>query len=220
MARVAIIDFGMGNLYSISNACLQVGLEPVITSSYSDINSSQGIILPGVGAFGDAMKKLTQLNLCELLREKAEETTPMLGICLGYQLLFSHSQEFGSYKGLNIIDGEVLPLKGLDGFLESGNKAPEIGWNRIYFEKEQEGSASCNWLVGMESGSYMYFNHSYYVQPADTSIISTTTMYAGLNLCSSILKGNLFACQFHPEKSGRKGLQIYDNFLKQIQTHG
>lgn len=188
--KVAIIDYGMGNLFSVARACAHAGLEAAITSDPADIRKSDGVILPGVGAFGDAMAALRERGLVEVLRESAK-IKPFLGICLGMQLLMTKSYEFGEHEGLNVIEGEVFRLK--------GRKVPQVGWN----------------LAGDD---YFYFVHSFYVKPSDPKVILTTTRYEDIEFCSILKKGFVFACQFHPERSGEKGLSIYRNFARRVQS--
>jgi glutamine amidotransferase len=218
VARVAIVDYGMGNLFSVSQACEHVGLRAVITASAGEIQAADAVILPGVGAFGDAMETLEKLDLINVLLDLAASPTPLLGICLGMQLLMTESQEFGKHRGLGIVEGEVVRL-------ESGGagsrtvKVPQVGWNRIYPPARGagglSGSGDTTWdmplLAGIPSGEYMYFVHSYYPKPADASAVVSTTSYGPLEFCSSYCQGNVFAFQFHPERSGRQGMSIYRN---------
>lgn len=190
MKKVAIIDYGMGNLFSVARACAHVGLEAAVTSDPGDVKRALGVILPGVGAFGDAMASLRERGLVEPLREAAL-TKPFLGICLGMQLLMTKSYEFGEHEGLNVIEGEVLRLQ--------SRKVPQVGWN----------------LAG---DVYYYFVHSFYVKPADPKVVLTTTRYGDTEFCSSLQKGFVTACQFHPERSGLKGLLVYQNFARRIQS--
>lgn len=207
--KVAIIDFQMGNLFSVFHACQHVGLEPSITSSASEIMCADGVILPGVGAFGDAAANIKQLGLDVVIKDYLASGRPFMGICLGLQILFSESEEFGSFKGLDIIKGCVrkFPRWTRD---VCQIKVPHIGWNKILpYNAEIWNNTP---LQGIESGEYMYFVHSFYVQPEDKSISLSVTNYEGIEYCSGILKDNLFACQFHPEKSAQAGLQIYRNW--------
>jgi glutamine amidotransferase len=213
--RVAIVDHGLGNLFSVRHACNKVGLDAEITFSKKDILHSDAVILPGVGAFGDAMQSLRKLDLVETLQETAL-TKPFIGICLGMQLLMSESCEFEKHLGLGIIPGSVLhfgsPVE-QDG---SGAqlKVPQIGWNSIY---KAENSDTVLWqdtaLDGLSNNEFMYFVHSFYVRPEDPEVILSYTKYGNIEFCSSLKFRNIFACQFHPERSGTQGLKIYKNLL-------
>ncbi|NQT06201.1 MAG: imidazole glycerol phosphate synthase subunit HisH [Candidatus Omnitrophica bacterium] len=210
----AIIDYGMGNLFSVKHACLSVGLKGVLTSSEEKIRSADAVILPGVGAFPDAMNALRDLGLSSVLREIAGMEKPFLAICLGMQLLMSKSMEFGCHEGLDIIKGEVKhfgnPVDQLGGRL----KVPEIGWNRIYKSAHKENSDmwSETLLDGLEGGEYMYFVHSFYADPQEKDIVLSESQYGNIRFCSSLRYKNIFACQFHPERSALSGLKIYKNF--------
>ena len=205
MKKVAIIDFKVGNIFSVVQACEKIGLTVEVTSDYDTILSSDGVILPGVGAFGDAMKNLEDQNLVVTIKDFIKTGKPFMGICLGLQLLFTYSEEFGTHKGLDIINGSVKK------FDNSKDKVPQIGWNKIY-------KSNNDWkktpLKNTINNEYMYFVHSYYVKPYDEDVILSNTNYSGLEYCSSLRKGNIFATQFHPEKSGEKGLEIYKNWSK------
>ena len=197
---IAIIDYGMGNLRSVQKGLERVGFDTVVTREESQIRSARGVVLPGVGAFSACMENLGKFGLVEPLREIVREHKPFLGICLGFQLLFSESEEFGKQKGLELFSGKVV------GFHPSEElKVPHMGWNRI--EKKQDSP----FLEGVSTGDYVYFVHSFYVVPQDPSIIATTTDY-GKPFVSSIATERMFACQFHPEKSQELGLRILENF--------
>jgi glutamine amidotransferase len=211
---LAIVDYGMGNLYSLQRACEHVGLKVAITNSKETILGAPGVILPGVGAFGDAMRTLHRLDLVPVLRDVASEGTPILGVCLGMQLLMSESQEFGHHRGLGLVDGEVVRLsEGSD----SGQhlKVPHIGWSPINYPPHatdgslQDRSWKGSFLEDLADGTPMYFVHSYYVRPASTDVVLSTTRYASVEFCSSLSKGSIFGCQFHPERSGPMGLAVY-----------
>lgn len=206
---VAIVDCGLGNLFSVKHACQHVGIEAIITSSFDTILSADGVILPGVGAFGDAMGELKKRDLIAPLLDFAAQKKPLIGICLGMQLLMSESEEFGHHRGLNLIEGSVVR------FGQSKKtpryKVPQVGWNRI------DGPWSTPLLSAVPEGSYMYFVHSYYVQPCESEVIVSHTIYGDTKFCSSLQKGNIFASQFHPERSGKNGLKIYQNIALLIQ---
>jgi len=217
---VAIVDFGMGNLFSVKQACLHVGLNAIITSSKKDILSSKAVILPGVGAFGDAIASLEELDLFETLHEVVF-TKPFIGICLGMQLLMTESFEFGYNKGLGIIEGSVIKFdfSKLPSARNRKPKVPHIGWNRIIKPK----TTSTNlWeetlLEGLQDGEFMYFVHSYLVEPSDESLCLSVTNYGGTEFCSSLRHKNVFACQFHPERSGPMGLKVYENLASVIYS--
>ncbi len=202
---IAIIDYGMGNLRSVQKAFERIGHSAVVTRDKKIINDADKIVLPGVGAFPDCMKNLADLGLIEPIIKGVEAGKPFLGICLGLQLLFTESEEFGTHKGLDIIKGRVIRFP--EGLSSNGTrlKIPHMGWNEIRMKKKTPV------LDGIPEGSYLYFVHSYYVVPQDKDIIATTTYY-GVEFVSSIWKDNIFACQFHPEKSQQAGLKILVNF--------
>ncbi len=202
--KIVIIDYGMGNLRNVQKGFEKVGLKAQLTRSKKEIERASAIVLPGVGAFKDCMENLERYGLVDPLLRSIEKGKPYLGICLGLQILFSESEEFGSHKGLDLIRGRVVKFKP-----GPEHKVPHMGWNTI--EKEKEVPI----LQGLESGDFFYFVHSYYVIPEKPQWISTFTTY-GKAFVSSIWKENLFATQFHPEKSQQKGLRILENFVKSI----
>ena len=215
-ARVAIVDYGLGNLYSVQRACEHVGLSAAITAQRAEIERADGVILPGVGAFGDAMATLKRLDLVGVLQDAAAADRPLLGICLGVQLLMSESQEFGLHRGLDIIKGSVVQFSGLrEG--QRRLKVPHVGWNRIAPPSDREQSWQGTPLEGLAHGEFMYFVHSYCVQPADAGVVLSVTRYGQTEFCSSIGSGNIFACQFHPERSGAEGLKIYTNWARSLR---
>jgi imidazole glycerol-phosphate synthase subunit HisH len=197
---IAIIDYGMGNLRSVQKGFERVGFQAEITREASKIASARGVVLPGVGAFHACMENLNRFGLIEPIREIVRGEKPFLGICLGFQLLFSESEEFGKQKGLDLFPGKVVGFH-----LNNSLKVPHMGWNRV---EKKKGSP---FLEGITSGDYVYFVHSFYVVPENGSIIATTTEYGGA-FVSSIATDHLFACQFHPEKSQELGLRILSNF--------
>ncbi|HYJ14901.1 MAG TPA: imidazole glycerol phosphate synthase subunit HisH [Candidatus Limnocylindria bacterium] len=197
---IAIIDYGMGNLRSVQKGLERVGVDALVTRDVGQIQSARGVVLPGVGAFSACMENLGNFGLVEPIREIVLQQKPFLGICLGFQLLFSESEEFGNQKGLDLFPGKVV------GFHANRElKVPHMGWNRINKELDTP------FLEGISTGDYVYFVHSFYVAPQDPTIISTTTDY-GQSFVSSIATDRLFACQFHPEKSQELGLRILANF--------
>jgi imidazole glycerol-phosphate synthase subunit HisH len=197
---IAVIDYGMGNLRSVQKGLEHVGFKAVVTRDVSEIHAARGVVLPGVGAFSACMENLGKFGLIEPIREVVRRQKPFLGICLGLQLLFSESEEFGRQKGLDLFSGKVVGFRS-----EENLKVPHMGWNRI--EKKKESL----FLEGISSGDYVYFVHSFYAVPYDNSMIATTTDY-GRSFVSSIATERLFACQFHPEKSQELGLRILANF--------
>lgn len=216
--KAAVVDYGLGNLFSIRRAGEHAGMEVVVTPRKEEILRADVVILPGVGAFGDAMATLHRLDLVEVLREIANSDKPLIGICLGMQLLMSESCEFGVYKGLGIIEGSVVrfenPQEG-DRLL----KVPQVQWNRIFHSNDgrPEGDP---WrdtpLAGLPEGQFMYFVHSFYVRPIDPSVILSVSRYGHVEFCSTLRRRNVFACQFHPERSGSAGLQVYHNLASAV----
>ncbi|MGV9173399.1 MAG: imidazole glycerol phosphate synthase subunit HisH [Promethearchaeia archaeon] len=200
---IAIIDYEMGNLKSIYKCLEHISANAKITDKKFEILNADGVILPGVGAFGDAMKSLRQKELIVVISQLVQEEIPLLGICLGLQLLFTKSYEMGKYEGLNIIKGEVIPFD-----LKKVDKVPQIGWNCVDFQKSE------HFLIdGIPNNSYFYFVHSYHGVPEKEETILGRTEYGELTFCSMISKGNVFATQFHPEKSSKYGILMYENFV-------
>ena len=202
---IAIIDYGMGNLRSVQKGFERVGCEAVVTADPKVVLEAERIVLPGVGAFPDCMRNLEDGGFIEPLLRVIGEGRPFLGICLGLQLLFTESDEFGTHKGLNVIPGRVVRFP--DGMAEGGErlKIPHMGWNQLAMRRPPPV------LEGIGEGSNFYFVHSFYVVPEDTAVVATTTSY-GIEFCSAIWKDNIVATQFHPEKSQEKGLRILKNF--------
>ena len=206
---VAIIDYGLGNLFSVQQACKAVGIRAIITASRDDILRSAGVILTGVGAFGTAMEHLTEKGLVDVLREYALSDKPLVGICLGMQILMTESFEFGRHAGLNIVPGTVMKLQ-----TAPGVKVPHVGWNQIQADKDIEWKGTL--LDGLSNGAAMYFVHSYYVKLEKEDVVSSITQYGPNKFCSSLRVNNISAFQFHPECSGQYGLEIYRNLAKRI----
>lgn len=198
---VAIIDYGAGNIKSVENAVRYLGHEAVLTRDRSLILSADHVILPGVGAFGDAMGRLKKYGLDEVLREVVRREIPLLGICLGLQLLFESSEESPGAEGLGILGGHILRIP--DG---EGRKVPQIGWNDLKYP------VPGRLFRGIPEGSYVYFVHSFYLRAEDPSIVTARTQY-GVSIDAAVESGNVFACQFHPEKSEAVGMKILGNFL-------
>lgn len=201
---IAIIDYGMGNLRSVSKAFEAVGHRPVVTRDVTKIKNASHVVLPGVGAFGDCMANLGRYDLVEPIRLTIQSGKPFLGICLGLQLLFTESEEFGFHKGLGIISGRVRRFT-VDEREGMGLKIPHMGWNQVNFQRP------CPLFKGIADGAHWYFIHSYFVDPSDRQIAATTTTY-GVPFVSSIWRDNVVGCQFHPEKSQTVGLQLIRNF--------
>lgn len=198
---IAIIDYDAGNVRSVEKALLLLGQNVKITDDPKEIERADRVILPGVGAFGDAMHNLKQRGLDTVIRNVVERGTPFLGICLGLQLLFERSDEAPGVEGLGILPGEILRIPAADGL-----KIPHMGWNSLHLEH------GGRLFSGIEEQSYVYFVHSYYLKARDEEIVKASTEY-GVHIHASVEKGNVFACQFHPEKSSEVGLQILKNFV-------
>jgi glutamine amidotransferase len=202
--KIVIVDYGMGNLRNVQKGFEKIGVEARLTRNKREIGRASAIVLPGVGAFKDCMENLEKYGLVEILLRSIERGKPYLGICLGLQVLFSESEEFGSHKGLDLIKGKVVRF-----VADQEHKVPHMGWNTV--EKKNGGPM----LQGVEDGDFFYFVHSYYVIPDETEWISSFTTY-GKPFVSSIWRENVFATQFHPEKSQQKGLRILENFVESI----
>ncbi|GCA67848.1 imidazole glycerol phosphate synthase subunit HisH [Mediterraneibacter butyricigenes] len=199
---IAIIDYDAGNIKSVEKALISLGQEVCVTRDADEILQADKVILPGVGAFGDAMEKLHRYGLVDVIRKVVEKKTPFLGICLGLQLLFERSDEASGVEGLGILKGEVLKIPAAEGL-----KIPHMGWNSL--QLKHNGKLFQN--LGEET--YVYFVHSYYLKAEDPSIVKATTEY-GVSIDASVEQENVFACQFHPEKSSDAGLQILKNFIE------
>jgi len=200
---IGIIDYGMGNLGSVFKAFDKVGLDPKIINTKDQIKTSDALCLPGVGAFKDAMDNLKNLDIIDDIIAFVKAGKPFIGICLGYQLLFEKSYEFGEHEGLSIFKGDVR-------LFPVGVKVPHIGWNQLWIKKDD------GVFKGIENGAFVYFVHSYYVNPQDKGIISTNTDYA-LDFASSLEYENVVGLQFHPEKSQEVGLRILSNFKEKYK---
>lgn len=203
---VAVIDYGAGNIKSVMNAMSALGEESVLTADPAVIESADHVILPGVGAFGDAMDRIRESGLEETIHKVCDRGTPFLGICLGLQLLFESSEESPGAVGLGILPGRILRIPELVPGEAIARKVPEIGWNNMTYPR------AGRLFKDVPEDSYVYFVHSYYLHADDPSIVTATTQY-GVTVEASVERGNVFACQFHPEKSERVGMQILRNFL-------
>lgn len=200
---IAIIDYGVGNLFSLCSSFRKIGADVVVTSDPNIIRSAQKLILPGVGAFGDAVAKLRDSGLDELIRSLAKEGKPLMGICLGMQMLFEKSYEYGEHSGLGLLKGRVVPMEGR---IPEELKIPHIGWNALHFRKD------CGLFRYIKDNDCVYFVHSYYAEDCDDSIIATAEY--GRELTAAVAKDNIYGCQFHPEKSGEVGLNILRAFCE------
>lgn len=198
---IAIIDYDAGNIKSVEKALHLLGEDVCVTRDAETILQAEKVILPGVGAFGDAMNKLAQYNLIPVIKQVVENNTPFLGICLGLQLLFESSEESPGVAGLGILKGKILQIP-----KDAGLKVPHIGWNSLKYPNKGR------LFGGLPEDSYVYFVHSYYLEAEDSEIVTATTEYATL-IHASVEKDNIFACQFHPEKSSDTGLKILQNFV-------
>ncbi len=196
---ISIIDYGMGNLRSVQKAFEFLGHEAQITDDSKKIDDASHVVLPGVGAFGDAMDALNKLNLVETIKTQVEKGKPFLGICLGMQLIFDKSNEHGEYSGLGIVQGEVVKFE-----LPNEYKVPHMGWNKLNIEQGAIFDKD-------EAQQYVYFVHSFYCVPTDKNVIAATTDY-GIKFCAAVAKDNVYATQFHPEKSGETGLKMLKKF--------
>ncbi len=199
---IAIIDYDAGNIKSVEKALIYLGEQPVITRDKEILLKADKVILPGVGAFGDAMKRLEEYGLVDVIHEIVAKKTPFLGICLGLQLLFDESDEAPGVKGLSVLAGKIKRIP--DSF---GLKVPQIGWNSLHFSNPGK------LFKGVKEGAYVYFVHSYYLEAKDDAIVTAITEY-GVQVHASVEKDNVYACQFHPEKSSDEGLKMLKNFIE------
>jgi glutamine amidotransferase len=208
--KVVIIDYQLGNLFSVKQACEHLGHAAVISSEPADLLQADYAILPGVGAFADAMQNLNEFGLTAAIHEYVQKGKPLMGVCLGLQLLLTESEEFGSTKGLNLLPGTVkkFPVQVIDG---NAHKVPQIQWNTI--SEPATGKWQQTPLQCCKPGDFMYFVHSYYAAPDDKQFVLTTTTYGVQQYCSAVIKDNVFATQFHPEKSGLYGVNIYKEWF-------
>lgn len=206
--RVGIIDYGLGNLYSVVKACEFVGINTVLVTEKESLDSLDGLILPGVGAFGNAMERLREKDFINSIKDKAEKGVPLLGICLGMQLLMSFGEEFGHNEGIGLIPGKVIKFS--DSQLHD-LKIPQIQWNKIKINALND----CL-FTDIPNNTFFYFLHSYYVIPNEKEVISATANYKGEEYCCALQKNNIFGTQYHPEKSSIQGLKIFNNFKNYI----
>lgn len=199
---IAIIDYDAGNMKNVEKAIRKLGYDVVLTRNENELFHAEKVILPGVGAFGDAMKNLRQYGMDEVIRSITEKGIPFLGICLGMQLLFEKSEEAQGVRGLGLLKGEIRKIPNQEGI-----KVPHMGWNSLHL---QNGGRL---FKGMENDPYVYFVHSYYLKAEEEQIVKATTRY-GVEIHASVEKENLFGCQFHPEKSSDTGMRILKNFVE------
>ena len=198
---IAIVDYGVGNLFSLNSSLRCIGAESVVTADEAILRSADKILLPGVGAFEDAARKLRESGLADLLKELAGQGKPLLGICLGMQMLFEKSYEYGEHEGLGLIPGSVKPIRDV---IPEDYKIPHIGWNGLHFQKENP------LFKYVKEGDCVYFVHSFYAADCDDSVVATSEYGAGLT--AAVARDNVYGCQFHPEKSGNVGLAILKAF--------
>ncbi len=201
---IAVVDYGVGNLFSLKSSFGAIGAEAVVTADAEAIKSADKLVLPGVGAFGDAAAKLRSCGLFDLVREQAGEGKPLLGICLGMQLLFDVSYEYGEHRGLGLISGSIKPIADV---IDAGLKIPHIGWNSLAFTDKKS-----RIFRYINDGDFVYFVHSYYAADCEENVIANTE-YGGI-LTAAVERENVFGCQFHPEKSGDVGLNILRAFCE------
>jgi glutamine amidotransferase len=206
--RIAVIDYDVGNVRSILSAFENQSAHAFLTRNKEDILKSDGVVLPGVGAFAHGMDSLNKYGLVDIIKKYIESNKPFLGICLGMQMLFEQSEEFGKTVGLGLISGRVIKLPTKD---SENEKLPHVSWNEINCKANKW----CGTVLdGVKKGSDMYFVHSFVAQPDNENHVLSITEYSDYNFCSSVKKGNIYGCQFHPEKSGKVGLKIIKNFIK------
>ena len=198
---IAIVDYGVGNLFSLNSSLRCIGAESVVTADEAILRSADKILLPGVGAFEDAARKLRESGLADLLKELAGQGKPLLGICLGMQMLFEKSYEYGEHEGLGLIPGSVKPIRDV---IPEDYKIPHIGWNGLHFRKEN------SLFKYVKEGECVYFVHSFYAADCDDSVVATSEY--GAELTAAVARDNVYGCQFHPEKSGNVGLVILKAF--------
>lgn len=212
MATAAVIDYGVGNLFSVARACELAGLQARIVDRADDVAAADGVILPGIGAFGDAMDALQQRGLAAPIREAAARGTPILGVCLGMQLLMDESHEFGTHQGLGLVAGSTERL-----IVEDAVKIPHVAWSQLLPLTPGSSAWDRTLLRGLRPGSAMYFVHSYAVRPLDPGVIVAETTYGGTRFPAAIQARNIYGFQCHPERSGPAGLSVYRNFAELIE---
>ena len=205
---IAVIDYGVGNLFSLRSSLVAIGADAFVSSNPEELKKADRILLPGVGAFGDAAEKLRASGLADFIKEEVKKGKPLLGICLGMQLLFEKSLEYGEHEGLGLIEGEIRPIADV---IPADYKIPHIGWNALHFEKND-----CPLFKYLNEGDHVYFVHSFYATGCEDSVVATAEY--GAPLTAAVAKNNVFGCQFHPEKSGNVGLNILRAFCETEET--
>lgn len=213
--RLAIVDYGMGNLFSVRQAFAAVGQDAEITDSRVKVQACDAIVIPGVGAFAIAMEVLERTGLAETIKERVQKGTPLVGICLGMQLMMSSSTEFGVHAGLGILQGDTAALRESPE-IAAAARIPHVGWSAV--EPTRPNAWQGTPLEGLAPGREMYFVHSYYVRPSNPDEALSTSSYFGKTFCSSVARGNVFGCQFHPERSGVDGLEVYRRIVATIRS--
>ncbi len=206
--QVAIVDYGMGNLRSVQKGFEHVGVRAEVTRDIDRLDAAAGVVLPGVGAFGACMENLEQLGLVEAVRRALDSGRPFLGICVGLQLLFEESEEYGPVAGLGVLGGRCKRFRATD---QPEYRVPHMGWNQLDLKTPSR------LLEGVEDGSFVYFVHSYYVESDDPAVVAASTSY-GTDFVASVVRDNVYGCQFHPEKSQKVGLKILENFGAIVKT--
>lgn len=207
--KIVIVDYESGNLFSVAQALTHLGADVTITNDVDKIRGAQSLVLPGVGAFPDAKNNLDRLNLSDAVVDFIKSGKSFMGICLGMQLLFEDSEEFALTKGLGIVKGSIKKFQG-----HSNMRIPQIAWNTIYNSKRTWENSP---LHNIKQNEFMYFVHSYYAKPLEENVVLTNTKYHDFEYCSSVLMDNIFATQFHPEKSAVEGLKIFENWIKNLK---
>ncbi len=202
---ITVVDYGMGNLRSVAKALEKVGFDVKVSSNPQDIKDAKGIVVPGVGAFGDAIHNLNRFGLLDEVIKAVKEGKPYLGICLGLQILFEYGYEFGEHEGLGLLKGKVIRFENKEGY-----KVPHMGWNQVWI-KQKEGL-----FTDIKEGEYFYFVHSFYAVPSEEKDIASITDYS-VDFCSAVQKDNIWAVQFHPEKSQKAGLKLLENFKTLVE---
>jgi glutamine amidotransferase len=219
---VAIVDYALGNIESVRLAFAHVGVQAVVSASPGELADAGALVLPGVGAFGDAMAALEKRGLVRVLIDFAASGRPLVGICLGMQLMFGRSEEFGAHEGLGLVPGTVRrfpsPRLGDISRYGPGTKVPQVGWNRVEPPANRPDAWQGSLLEGVEFGAHMYFMHSFYVDPDARDVVIGESEYAGVRFCSAIQRANVTGFQFHPERSAEAGLSIYRNFARRLSA--
>lgn len=202
--KLSILDYGLGNIFSVAQAASRTGFEVTVSDRPDELRNSDALILPGVGAFGNAIVRLKEKKLDSVIDDFISSERPVLGICLGMQLMFEKSSEFGCHAGLGLVNGSIMPFPRN----AQGCKVPQIQWNKVLFSGESR------LFSGIERGCFMYFLHSFYALPATDDYFQAHSEYAGIDYCCALERGNVFATQFHPERSGEVGLHLLENYHK------